>query len=201
VSFTHRIVFVRHGETAYNAENRLQGQRDVPLNGRGHEQARAVGRLLRVHLGDTVDTLERADAFVASPLERTRETMIEVREAMGLAPYRFRVDPALLELTFGAWEGLTWAEVHARDPKGIKARREDKWNFAPPGGESYATLTERVSAWLARQSADRFVVSHGGVARALMVLLAGIPPTAAAEAPIIQGRAILFENGRSEWIA
>src|SRR5271165_1740020 len=158
IPFSHRLIFVRHGETPYNAENRLQGQRDVPLGARGRDQARAVGRTLRARIGAEIDRLEAADAFVASPLLRTRETMELVRGAMGLASDRYRLDPALKELTFGDWEGLTWPEVTARDPKGLAARRADKWNFVPPKGESYAMLAARLQPWLHTVTADAFVV-------------------------------------------
>ncbi len=195
-----RLVVVRHGETSYNAENRLQGQRDIPLNARGRDQASAIGRTLSLRLGAEIDRLEAAGGFVASPLKRARETMELLRAAMDLPPERYRLDPALVELTFGAWEGLTWPEVKARDPRGVKARRADKWDFAPPGGESYAMLTERLRPWLASLSADAFVVSHGGVARAFMTMLAGVPAEVAADTPIVQGRAIVFENGGYGWI-
>jgi broad specificity phosphatase PhoE len=195
-----RLIVVRHGETSYNAENRLQGQRDIPLNARGRDQASAIGRTLSVRLGAEIDRLEAAGGFVASPLKRARETMELLRAAMDLPPERYRLDPALVELTFGEWEGLTWPEVKARDPRGVKARRADKWDFAPPGGESYAMLTERLRPWLASLSDDAFVVSHGGVARAFMTMLAGVPAEVAADAPIVQGRAIVFENGGYGWI-
>jgi probable phosphoglycerate mutase len=67
---------------------------------------------------------------------------------MGLPPGRYRLEATLMELSFGAWEGLTWAEIRARDPAAVAARRADKWGFAPPGGESYAMLAERVRGWL-----------------------------------------------------
>ena len=199
-SFPFRLIAVRHGETSYNAENRLQGQRDVPLNARGRDQASAIGRTLSAGSSAEIDRLESAGGFVASPLTRARETMELIRAAMGLPPERYRLDPALVELSFGAWEGLTWTEVKTRDPKGVKARNADKWDFAPPGGESYAMLAERLRPWLASLTADAFVVSHGGVVRALMTLLAGVPAEVAAEAPIVQGRAIVFENGQYGWI-
>ena len=199
-SFPFRLIAVRHGETSYNAENRLQGQRDVPLNARGRDQASAIGRTLSAGSSAEIDRLESAGGFVASPLTRARETMELIRAAMGLPPERYRLDPALVELSFGAWEGLTWTEVKTRDPKGVKARNADKWDFAPPGGESYAMLAERLRPWLASLAADAFVVSHGGVVRALMTLLAGVPAEVAAEAPIVQGRAIMFENGQYGWI-
>ena len=146
--FPHRLIFVRHGETAYNAENRLQGQLDTPLNARGREQARAVGGTLRSLMGREIDLLETAQAFFASPLERARETMEIARDAMGLEPERYRLDPVLKELSFGVWEGLTWPEIEVKDPKGLRARREDRWAFAPEGGESYAMLADRLRPWL-----------------------------------------------------
>ncbi len=200
MTFPHRLIFVRHGETPYNVENRLQGQRDIPLSARGREQASAVGRALRACIGAELDRLEATDAFVASPLERARETMELERAAMGLPPKRYRLDARLKEIAFGDWEGLTWPEVHARDPKAVKARRADKWGFVPPNGESYAMLTKRVRPFLAALTGDAFIVSHGGVARALMTILAGVPGEIAAAAPIAQDRAIAFENGRYQWI-
>ena len=199
-TFAYRLIFLRHGETAYNAENRLQGQRDIPLNARGREQARAVGRTLGAQIGSEIDRLEAACAFIASPLERARETMEIARDAMGLPPSRYRLDPALKEISFGAWEGLTWPEIEVRDVKGVRTRRKDKWIFVPPQGESYAMLAERVRPWLDGLTGDAFVVSHGGVARALMTLVAGVAPAKAADAPITQGRALCFENGGYRWI-
>ena len=198
--FPHRLIFVRHGETAYNAESRLQGQLDTPLNARGREQARAIGGTLRSLLGPEIDRLDEAQAFFASPLERARETMDIARDAMGLKPGRYHLDPVLKELSFGVWEGLTWPEIEVRDAKGLRARRKDRWAFAPEGGESYAMLAVRLRPWLDSLSEHAFVISHGGVAQVLMALIAGVPPAKAVEAPIIQGRAILFENGSCRWI-
>lgn len=192
--FTHRILFVRHGETSWNAENRLQGQRDIPLNPRGREQAAAVGRILHARVPDELEQLDRRGAFIASPLSRARETMERMRRAMSLDPASYRCDPALMELTFGDWEGHTWSEVAARDPKGVKARFADKWNFVPPHGESYAMLAVRLGPWLAALESDAIVVSHGGVARALMTVLSHEPKPLAAEEPIVQGRAIVFDS-------
>jgi broad specificity phosphatase PhoE len=192
VIFPHRILFLRHGETSWNAESRLQGQHDIPLNPRGREQASAVGRTLRARFGAGLKALDAAGAFVTSPLSRARETMELARAAMGLDPQRYHCEPDLMELNFGAWEGLTWAEATARYPKAVRARFADRWNAAPPGGESYALLAARLKPWLAALAGDAFVVSHGGVARVLMAL-AGDAEAAAAETPIAQGRAFLFE--------
>lgn len=199
--FPHRLIFVRHGETAYNAENRLQGQLDIPLNARGREQARAVGRTLHARIKSEIEVLEAAGAFIASPLERARETMEIARDAMGLPTSRYQLNPVLKEISFGVWEGSTWPEVEARDPKGLRTRGKDKWSYAPPHGESYAMLADRLGSWLDSLTGDVLIVSHGGVARALMTLIARVAPAKAAEAPIAQGRALCFENGACRWIA
>jgi len=198
--YPHRIVFVRHGQTSYNAENRLQGQRDVPLDGKGRAQAGAVGRFLRDHMGGEMARLDAEGAFWASPLRRARRTMELARVAMGLPPRSYRLDARLMELTFGDWEGLTWDAVGARDAAGLKARAADKWGFTPPGGESYATLVERVRPWLDERDGDVFVVAHGGVARAFMVILADVATSIAASANIWQGRALIFDKGEFLWV-
>jgi len=199
--YPYRIVFIRHGETDYNAEGRLQGQRDIPLNGRGRAQASAVGSSLAKRLRAELDRLEAANAFCASPLDRTRATMELARAGMGFEPQRYALVDELKELTFGDWEGLTWSEVEARDPAGAHRREQDKWGFVPPDGESYAMLAQRVAGWLATRQGDLFLASHGGVARALMHLLGGLDPQKAANAPIHQGRALVFEpEGRFAWV-
>ena len=199
--FPHRLIFVRHGETAYNAENRLQGQLDIPLNARGREQARAVGGTLRRLIGGEIDRLEAAGAFFASPLERTRETMEIARDAMGLAPGRYRLDPRLERTQLRRLGRVDLAGDRSQGrQRRLRARREDEWSFVPPGGESYAMLAERLRPWLDSLSEHAFVISHGGVARVLMTLIAGVPPAKAVDAPIIQGRAIVFENGGCQWI-
>ena len=199
-AFPYRLVFLRHGETAFNAENRLQGQLDIPLSARGRDQARAVGKALSARLPTEIDRLEETQAFVSSPLSRARETMEIARAEMGLDPAGYRQDAALKELSFGAWQGLTWAEIAVRDRKGLAERQRNKWAFAPPGGESYAMLAERVSAWLASLTAEALVVSHGGVARVIMTLVAGLPAEIAIGTPITQGRALMMENGSWRWI-
>lgn len=197
--FPYRMIFIRHGETSYNAEGRLQGQRDIPLAPKGREQATRVGERLLQRFANEIEALDRAEAFYCSPLTRTRQTLELARAAMRLAPDAYRLDPVLQELTFGSWEGLTWPEVEALDPDGARARERDKWNFTPPAGESYAALAERVRPWLAARRGDCFVASHGGVARAFLYLLAGLPPLEAASADIQQGEALIFEDGRYAW--
>lgn len=181
------IYFIRHGETDWNAEARLQGQRDIPLNARGRVQAEEAGARLR----ELVPHYERLD-YVASPLGRARETMERMRAAVSLDPAVYRADDRLKELTFGGWEGLTWNEVRARDPRGAAARERDKWNFVPPGGESYAGLAERIAPAFAILTRDTVVVSHGGVARAYLALVGALPREKAPRVDIWQGRVLVI---------
>jgi probable phosphoglycerate mutase len=190
--------FIRHGETDWNREGCLQGQRDIPLNGRGRDQAMASGRILRRLLA-----AKRRDAavldFVASPLGRARQTMELMRQAMGLPPHAYRVDDRLTEIGFGAWEGMTWTEVAARDPAGYRARKRDKWHWTPPDGESYAAVAERVRPWLGTVADDSVVVAHGGVARAILTLVTDLDPRGAPAIEISQGRVLALADGRAEW--
>jgi broad specificity phosphatase PhoE len=188
------LYFVRHGETDWNVEARLQGQRDVPLNDFGRVQAEEAARRLR----GLVTRYEDLD-YVASPLSRTRETMERMRQAAGLHPTFYRVDERLKELSFGAWEGLTWKEVRAREPQAAAGRQRDKWNYAPPGGESYAMLAERVAPAVADLKRDAVMVSHGGVARALLALLGHASHSEAPITDIWQGKILVFCDGDYSW--
>jgi broad specificity phosphatase PhoE len=191
------LYFIRHGETDWNAERRLQGQHDIPLNDLGRAQAAHCGKVLRDLFGrDGRD----ADSFeyVASPLVRARETMELVRASLGVDSCRYRMDKRLAELSFGRWEGFTFAELKAQDPANLAlaAREHDKWSFVPPGGESYAQLLVRVEEWVATVTRDTVVAAHGGVARTLIVHF-GIQPAAAAPVHNIeQGVVYQFGPGR-----
>jgi len=172
--------FVRHGETDWNAEHRLQGQLDIPLNALGRRQAAHCAEVLRRLIARAGKTAEDF-AYVASPLSRARETMEILRGGLGLPAQDYAVDGRVAEMSFGRWEGLTYKDVRARDPAALPARERDKWNFQPPGGESYAQLLERARAWYAGLAGDTIVTAHGGIARVLMVLFGVRPP---AEAPL-----------------
>jgi len=196
---THRLYFLRHGETDWNAEGRLQGQKDIPLNDRGREQARQAGRKLAKLLARQ-QTVHDELLWCASPLSRAVETMELARTSAGLPARGFSTDPRLMELTFGEWEGLTWPQVQARAPQAASWRDGDKWNFQPPSGESYAMLADRLVPWLAQLTGEAVVTAHGGVGRVLMANLAGLPYERAALADVWQGRVAVFQNGRFDWI-
>jgi len=193
----HRLIFIRHGETDWNVEGRLQGQHDIPLNGRGRDQAANAGREARKYIArEGLTDL----SFVASPLTRTRDTMELARGAMGLDPKDYALDDRLMELSFGRWEGLIWPEVKALDPLAAQAREGNKWLFQPPGGESYAMLSDRLRPWLATVTCDTVVVSHGGVARVLMAMIGGVSTADAPLMDIHQGRVLIFQDGRRRWL-
>jgi len=180
------IVFIRHGETDWNRELRFQGQRDIPMNDCGRRQAARNGR--------AVAGILKSDAWrlVCSPLGRAVETMRIALQAAGEGGRAFDTDPVLSEANYGTWEGLTLIEIGEKFPKDARAREADKWGFVPPDGESYAMLSGRVTGWLNTLREPTFVVAHGGVLRALLYLLAGLPPHDAPHLAVPQDRVILF---------
>lgn len=185
------LYYIRHGETDWNVEARLQGQRDIPLNARGRAQASHCGDVLRdLFARDGIDS--GSLDYVSSPLGRARQTMELARGAMGFAADGYRLVPELTEICFGTWESFTIAEMQARDPEGVAARERDKWHFLPPGGESYETVAARMGAWYASLARDTVAVAHGGTARGLMAALGIARPAAAPLIDIEQGVVYVF---------
>ena len=185
------IYYVRHGLTDWNVEQRLQGRHDVALNKEGRAQSIRCGEILR-ELMDRDGRAPNDFDYVSSPLIRARKTMELIRATLDLEPRGYRVEPRLAEIAFGDWEGLTFAEVLARDKHVIARRESDKWGFLPPGGESYAQVGLRVSQWHASVVADTIVAAHGGTARALIAYLALAAPQEAASYSIEQGVVYAF---------
>jgi broad specificity phosphatase PhoE len=186
-----RLYFIRHGETDWNAEGRLQGQRDIPLNDVGRVQAEETAVVL-ARLEQRYEDL----AYWASPLSRTRETMEILRARLGLHPPAYRTDDRLKEVSFGDWEGLTWPEVEARSPRIAERRIADKWNTSPPGGENYEEVAARLAGFATHLDRPSVVVAHGGVGRALMALCRTMSREKAAEVFVRQGVVYVFEGAR-----
>ncbi len=187
------LYFARHGETDWNRERRLQGQHDIPLNALGRVQASRCGELLRGLLERDGRPAAQYD-YVSSPLGRARETMELMRAAMGLDPEAYRTDARLMEMSFGRWEGFTFAELRAREAAALAERERDKWGFVLPGGESYAQLQVRVRAWYETMERDSVVSAHGGVCRALIAHLNLAEPEAASIGDIGQGCVYVFDG-------
>jgi len=188
------VYFARHGETDWNRERRLQGQHDIPLNALGRTQASRCGALMSGLLAQTGQPIGAFD-YVSSPLNRARETMELMRGAMGLEPAAYRTDARLMEMSFGRWEGFTYAELQTREAEALAARERDKWGFVLPGGESYAQLERRVQVWYESIERDTVVSAHGGVCRALIALLGVADPAAASMGDIGQGVVYVFADG------
>ena len=151
-----RILAIRHGETAWNRDTRIQGHIDIPLNERGQWQAARVAQALRD---------EPLAAIYSSDLTRARQTATPLAEALGLSVI---THVGLRERHFGDFEGKTWEEIETGWPEQALAWRQRVPEFAPAGGENLLQLQERVVGTvleLARRHPGEQVVmvAHGGV--------------------------------------
>ena len=189
------LYYVRHGETDFNRQGRLQGRRDTVLNAHGRQQAAECGALLR-DLFARDHRRPQDFKYVASPLKRARETMEIVRATLGLQPHDYEVDARLIEIAYGEWEGLTLQEIETQNASVLSARERDKWDFAPPGGESYRELADRIGKWYGSLTADNVVAAHGGGVRALMAILNIESEEQATRAQIEQGVIYVFADGK-----
>jgi probable phosphoglycerate mutase len=189
------IYYIRHGETQWNADGRLQGVQDTALNDLGRSQAAQAGHIL-AHLlvRDGRDKSELP--YVSSPLVRARTTMEIMRGALSLPVQDYATDDRLREIGYGQWEGFTLAEMQAADPGCFARRLADKWRVAPEGGETYEAVQRRMAEWYAQVKADSVVVAHGGTARALMVALGFETPQSASDLTIGQGVVYVFGDGK-----
>ncbi|HSR64630.1 MAG TPA: histidine phosphatase family protein [Xanthomonadaceae bacterium] len=165
-----RILLARHGETAWNAEGRYQGQEDIPLSAVGEAQARALGERLREL---------RIDRAVASPLGRALRT---AQLALGESRQPLlTTDAGLMEIAHGAWEGLLAGEIRERDGARLHAWRHAPHEVLMPGGESLQHVFDRAWPALARAAAGLgaddtlLVVAHDAVNRVLLCHVLGIP--------------------------
>jgi probable phosphoglycerate mutase len=189
------LVYFRHGETDWNVEGRLQGQRDIPINLKGRGQAKRNGELVVRKFHEALGY-----EFIASPLNRARETMEIARATMGLDPKAYRTDDRLKELTFGMWEGFTYREVEKQRAGWLAERNADKWDFQPPGGESYKMLSERVVGWLGTLTRPSVVVAHGGVGRVLRAHLLKLDPWDTVMEDFPHDRVFLWRDGAGGWL-
>lgn len=154
------ILLIRHGETDWNAEKRLQGHLDIPLNAAGQRQAAALGQALR-H--------EALDAIIASDLQRARQTAQAIAVPRGMV---VQADAGLRERCYGGFEGLLHAEIGARYPDAYAAwKTRDMDARYPPGAQVAETLREfsarAVGAITRLVRAGRYrkvaLITHGGV--------------------------------------
>ena len=166
-SCTFELVVVRHGRTAWNADGRFQGHTDVSLDGAGRAQARDVAAMLAG---------ERFARAIASDLSRARETATIV---LGDRAGALDVDARWREMRFGAWEGLTWNEIVASDPRLAERSATTPRFYTPPGGESFDELCTRIGAAIvaidgrASPNDAILVATHAGPLHALLRVALG----------------------------
>ena len=155
-----RIIAVRHGETAWNVETRIQGQQDIGLNTKGQWQAQRAGQALsdepiaRIYSSD----LSRAHAAALAIAQHSTDPRAQEVE----------VHVGLRERGFGMFEGQTYADIESKWPEDSKRWRQRDPHFAPPGGETPTQVLERVAATVNALAAPHMgeqivLVAHGGV--------------------------------------
>ncbi len=175
------LILVRHSITAASAAGRNLGQRtDPPLAEEGVDLARRLGETLMRELMELPHATIR---MLSSPARRCRQTADAIAPAIGAAADAIEVAPALLEIDYGAWDGLTAAECEARDPQRRAAWEADPFRTQCPDGESGEdvarrsfTVLEPVEAWLAADRARvAVVVAHNHVLRLRLCALFGWP--------------------------
>ncbi len=151
------LALLRHGETAWTAERRIQGRTDIPLSEAGRKMISSYD-LPATCKGMTV---------VTSPLVRCTETAA----LLGFADARR--EPRLAEMHWGAWEGRKLPEL--RDTLGDAMRENEArgWDFRPEGGETPREVYARVGSWLCELEAPTFAVTHRGVIRAILAVATG----------------------------
>lgn len=163
-----QLICIRHGQSQFNSEGRIQGQVDTPLSELGHAQARAVAEAL---------VKEPIDAIFSSPLRRATSSAWPLAEAVKLD---VRIVPELQEIHAGIFQGLLWSEIESRHPDEARRWLAHEADFVVPGGESRAQLMARGRAALEKVRAsgpfDRVAVfTHGGLLGAALKSLLGIP--------------------------
>ncbi len=189
------LYLIRHGETDWNRESRYQGQRDIPLNETGRQQARRHGDVLKA----LMPPIKGFD-FVSSHLGRAVETMQLIRSTLDIDPDDFSRVPDIAELSYGHWEGKLAAELVSGDPEGVAGKTADPYGWRPRGGESYQDLEERVSAWLSGLTNNTVAVSHGGVSRVARGALLGVDRRLVPFLEVPQDKILRFKDGKMCWI-
>ncbi|MEA3039383.1 MAG: glucosyl-3-phosphoglycerate phosphatase [Sphingomonadales bacterium] len=193
-----RWFIARHGETVFNAAGRIQGDEGhTPLTRAGFAQAEEMGEALRRRLGPKPPL-----ALWSSPSGRALQTLAVIAEHLELDWHSARTDARLREIGMGEWSGAYYHDIVA---DGGPVFDSETWLFArrAPGGEDYADVAARLSAWLAEtggEAGDRLVLMHGMSARVLRGLMTGAEPHGDCRAPVAgnlpQGSVAEIVDGR-----
>ena len=187
----------RHGETVFNAAERVQGAAPhTPLTRSGFAQADEMGLALRTLLGPKPDLI-----LWSSPTGRALQTLAIVAEHLELDWNEARVDARLDEMSMGQWGGRFYRDIE-RDHGPFIDRAAGLFRARPPGGEWYEGIAERLRSWLddiAGDDGDRLIVTHGISSRVLRGVLTGAPDRPECGAPVAdalpQGSIVRIEGG------
>jgi probable phosphoglycerate mutase len=160
------LYILRHGQTEWNAERRIQGALDSPLTALGCEQAARQGEILaRTEIGAATHD------FHVSPQGRAQQTAGLALAPLDIAPV---TDMRLREISLGAWDGLTHAEIEVRNPGAIRDDHPFLWQDGAPGGEGFEAFDRRLRAYLADLTGPTVIIAHGMVSLFLRGAVLGL---------------------------
>lgn len=186
------IYLVRHGQTEFNAVGRWQGQVDSPLTKLGRQQAERVGKVL-CGLTDPDGT-----AIFSSPLGRAKDTAAIIAAATATND-AIQLDPRLMEIGMGCWDGLTDYEIDMEWPNARDGLDRHEWFFHSPDGETYAVFADRLARAMAdiaaQPAAVKIIVSHGVASRVIRGLSAGLDQADALRLDVPQDAIFRLESG------
>ena len=182
-----KVLLLRHGRTAWNEQGRMQGRADLPLSPEGRAEV-AAWQLPEVWA---------AARWLSSPLRRARETaaLLTVRPV--------EIEPRLIEMDWGAWEGRTLAELRAEAPAAMAANEARGLDFRPPGGESPREVRTRLESLLADMVdvPEMVFVTHKGVIRAALSLATGWDMRARPPLRLANDAALILSHAAGGWLA
>ncbi|EOK5971078.1 histidine phosphatase family protein [Vibrio parahaemolyticus] len=186
---TRRIFVLRHGETEFNADKKLQGHCDSSLTSKGSDQARRVGTTLKQYVEN------RPFRVYSSTLGRALQTSQIVCEELNYSYENLNKEPRLKEFSLGEWEQRTIPSLEQEIPNLLA---QNDWYLQAPNCETYESVRERLSSWLSDVAHDEdiVVVSHGLTGIVLRGLLLGMDYTQVWQQDLPQDALFIIEDGR-----
>ncbi len=189
-----RVILVRHGQTEWNRAERFRGLVDIDLNETGAWQAE--------RLGEAIAAGYQVSAVFSSPLVRAMRTAEAIARAVGVSVTSY---PALVDFSYGVWEGKTPEEVEAAYPDVYRLWLTQPQRVKIPGGESLRNLRLRVSNALLRIVRDHpegtvVLVSHRAVCKVLACYLLGLPNSQLWKLELDNGSYSIFEEWDVGWV-
>ncbi|EMR9627252.1 histidine phosphatase family protein [Vibrio parahaemolyticus] len=186
---TRRIFVLRHGETEFNADKKLQGHCNSSLTSKGSDQARRVGTTLKQYVEN------RPFRVYSSTLGRALQTSQIVCEELNYSYENLNKEPRLKEFSLGEWEQRTIPSLEQKIPNLLA---QNDWYLQAPNCETYGSVRERLSSWLSDVAHDEdiVVVSHGLTGIVLRGLLLGMDYTQVWQQDLPQDAFFIIEDGR-----